>query len=463
MRLSYQYRIKPTTEQKLKLNHIRRLSQYLYNKMLGERLSWWASNRCYVNACPLVDYVDSCPLVDFEPLTLRDNPTYYDQKRLLPLLKQDLILVEWSGELLDLSEPYSQVMQDVVKRVDLAMQRYIKGDKDGKRSGKPRFKSEATYKSFTYTQVLPNWLKGKYINLTKIGNVEIILHRTIPEGFTVKTCIVSKKADGWYITLTLEDKRVPELTPDEIVANWENSTGLDAVLHENTFLATSNGDLITARKAYRTNQAKLQKVSSKKSSKRKGSRSRRKLAKQSARIHQRIARSRKDHHYNTSHTLAKTGKRVFFVEDLALKNLTKRNKPLRDDKGNYLPNGQSSKSGLNKSFQDAGFGQFVDILTHIVAKTGGQVVKVKPNYTSQICCCCDNLVEKELSDRIHRCEKCSVVLDRDINAAINIKRVGLDVFPTIKRRKGKIVVQSCAPNSTLKEILELTRSLHRTD
>jgi putative transposase len=197
-------------------------------------------------------------------------------------------------------------------------------------------------------------------------------------------------------------------------------------------------------------------MSQSKSAKKKGSRARRKLAKREARLHQKIARSRIDHHFKTAHQLTRTGKKIFFVEDLDIKNLTKRNKSKQDENGNYLPNGQSSKSGLNKSFHDAGFAQFVDILSYIVGKTGGQVVKVNPNYTSQICSCCDAHVPKDLSVRIHNCV-CAIVLDRDINAAINIKRVGLEVFPTIKRRRGKIVIES-----TSKEILELTRSLHRT-
>ncbi|MEQ9623539.1 zinc ribbon domain-containing protein, partial [Coleofasciculus chthonoplastes] len=62
------------------------------------------------------------------------------------------------------------------------------------------------------------------------------------------------------------------------------------------------------------------------------------------------------------------------------------------------------------------------------------VVKVKPDNTSQVCSCCDLLVQKDLSIRVHEC-LCGLILDRDWNAAINIKRVGLGIFPTIKRRK----------------------------
>ncbi|MDF5729214.1 MAG: zinc ribbon domain-containing protein [Rhizonema sp. PD38] len=68
---------------------------------------------------------------------------------------------------------------------------------------------------------------------------------------------------------------------------------------------------------------------------------------------------------------------------------------------------------------------------------------------------CDALVPKQLAIRVHDCKSCGLIVDRDINAAINVQRVGLEVFPTIKSRRGKLIIQS-----TSKEILELTRSLH---
>jgi putative transposase len=422
--------------------------------MLADKLNWWENNRCSINSCSII----SCPLPE-----LRDNPNYNTHQDLLPFLKEDLILVEWSGELLDVSDIYSQVLQDTVKRVHKAFDRYIKGDKNGKRGGKPRFKSSGSFKSFTYPQALDSWIQGRFIKLPKIDEIEIILHRSLPEGFTIKTCIVSKKADGWYITLSLEDKTVPHSPLQEIIPTAKNSSGLDAVLDGSAFVATSEGELFPSVKAFRKNQDKLAKISKKKSTKKKGSAKRRKLAKKEAKLHQKIARSRKDHHFKTSHRLARTNKKVFFVEDLDLKNLTKRNKARLDENGKFLPNHQSQKSGLNKSFLDAGFGQFVDILSYIAEKAGGQVIRVKPNYTSQICCNCDTYVPKELSDRIHDCKACDVgCINRDINAAVNIKRVGLGVFPTIKSRRGKLIIVSSDSTSTLKEIRESTRSLHHT-
>jgi putative transposase len=398
--------------------------------MLGERFSWWEQNRCAINSCPLV-----CHLPE-----LQDCPDYYSQKKSLTKLKEDLIIVKWSGELIDLSFVYSQVLQDVVKRVDLAFQRFIKGDCQGQRSGKPRFKSESTFKSFCYPQIKPEWISSKGIKLPKIGQIKVKYHRPIPNGFVAKTCIISKKSDGWYATISLEDKSVPAFKTEGIEATFDNSIGLDAVLDKDTFLATSEGQLISARKAFRKNENKLAKVSQRKAATKKGSTARRKLAKKQGKLHQKIARSRKNHHFKVATELSKQDFKVYFVEDLNLKNLTKRNKAKQVENGHYLPNNQSSKSGLNKSFLDAGFGQFIDILSYKVEKTGSKVVKVKPNYTSQICSNCDAYVPKSLSERIHHCPECQITLDRDINASINIKKVGVGLFPTIKRCRGKLVV-----------------------
>ncbi len=118
------------------------------------------------------------------------------------------------------------------------------------------------------------------------------------------------------------------------------------------YLATSEGENLTSLKPLRKGLDKLGKVQTKKNVQKKGSRRRRKLAKREGRLHQRIARSRQDFQYKTAHKLVRTGKKVFFHEDLNLKALTKRNAPSQDQEGNYLANGQSAKSGLNKSWLD---------------------------------------------------------------------------------------------------------------
>ncbi|MGL4881263.1 MAG: zinc ribbon domain-containing protein, partial [Waterburya sp.] len=168
-----------------------------------------------------------------------------------------------------------------------------------------------------------------------------------------------------------------------------------------------------------------------KSSKNKGSKSRRKLAKYEAKIHQQIARARIDHAYNTAHALLKTGKKVFFHEKLNLSGLSRKNKPKQDELGNYLPNGNTAKSGLNKSWADAAFGQFFNILKFKAEKAGASVIPVNPQYTSMLLPYKDEFVFTDCSIREYWDEELKLLIDRDISAGLNVKRVGLDLFPTI--------------------------------
>ncbi|GET37400.1 putative transposase IS605 family protein [Microseira wollei NIES-4236] len=419
MKTTYQYRFYPDNKQKLELNYWLRVSRYWYNYQLGDRFDWWGMNRTAVNYCPLVSSIAS-----------REKPNFYSQKAQLPSLKKELVKVHHSGELLDFSRVDSTILQEVSKRVEKAFQRFIVGDSNGNRSGKPRFKTEADFRTMTFATAKNDWLKlirknWFYLRLPKLGVVKVRMHRALPEGFNLKQVSVTKKADGWYINLILrEDDSVPEFTPDEIVPTWDNSTGLDAVLHEDVYLATSEGEKIPSLKPLGKNQAKLDRISTKRNKRKRGSKARRKLAKREARQHQRIARSRQDFQYKTAHKLVRTGKKVFFHEDLNLKGLTKRNQAKQEEKGHYLPNGQAAKSGLNKSWNDAAFGQFFATLDYIAAKAGAVVIAKNPAYTSMVLSYRNELIFTDCSIRGYWDEAENLMVDRDVNAAINLKRVG---------------------------------------
>ena len=148
----------------------------------------------------------------------------------------------------------------------------------------------------TLTQKPTSSVGGKwlYVVLPKIGIVKVRHHRPLPNGVILKQVQIVEKADGWYINLRLEDKAVPDFQSD-IIPNWDNSLGIDAVLHKDDYLATSEGVKLPSLKSFRKSQNKLAKISKRKSTKKKGSKSRRKLAKREAKVHQQIARARKDH------------------------------------------------------------------------------------------------------------------------------------------------------------------------
>jgi len=154
----------------------------------------------------------------------------------------------------------------------------------------------------------------------------------------------------------------------------------------------------------------------------------------------------------------RAGKKVFFHEDLNLKGLSKRNAPKQDETGAFIPNGQSAKSGLNLSWADAAFGQFFQILGYIAGKAGAIVIAKNPAYTSQLLAYRDELIFTDCSIRGYWDKEQKLWVDRDINAAINILRVGLGVFPTIKRRKGGIVIVGSITDDISKEVLRILRN-----
>ena len=377
-----------------------------YNWLLSDRFDWWEKNRCPINACPLVSSIA-------QP---REKPEYYGQKRSLVPLKKER---EWYADI------HAHVLQDMVKRVDLAFGRFILGDGNGKRSGKPRFKSKNRYRTFAYHQVKPNCIQGNRITLPKLGEVKFIQHRPIPDGFTIKRALVTKKADGWYATLTLEDKSVPDTPTVDIEPTDANSIGVDAGLEY--FVACSDGELKEPPKFYRQSEEKLGKLQAKREARAKGSKARRKLNKRISRLHQQVARQRKQWHFELAGELVDKAE-VIFVENLKVSNMARRNKPKQDEHGNFLPNGQSAKSGLNKSFADAGIAGFLnEILPYKAGRAGRLVVKVNPAGTSQHCAICLNRVTKELGDRWHECPHCGASMPRDLNSGILIKKVGLGV------------------------------------
>ncbi|NEP20887.1 transposase [Moorena sp. SIO3I6] len=376
MIIAYQYRLKPTKEQKAKIDDWLLMLCAQYNYLLADRFNWYEHNRCSINACPLV-----CHLPE-----LRENPDYYSQKKTLPNLKKTH--PHYKGI-------HSQVLQDVVKRVKLAFDRFIKGDSKGKKSGRPRFKKRHRYRTFTYPQMKEECLEGNLINLPKIGKVKVVLHRPIPNGFKIKTATITKKCDKYYLVLSLEDKTVTEIktniNPDSIV-------GIDVGLKE--FLTTSEGETIQVPQYYRKAQKKLKVIQKRVSRRKKGGANRLKAIKQLGKQHKKIADKRKDFHFKTANYLLSKYD-VVAHEKLNVKGL--------------------AKSRLAKSVLDAGWSSFLTILISKALNAGLLAVPVSAQNTSQNCSGCGKKVPKKLHVRWHDCPHCGCSLDRDHNAAINIK------------------------------------------
>ncbi len=449
MQLTYKYRLKPTKAQQTTIAAHLELCRRQYNYRLGERFRWWESTRTPINACPLIASI--VPVEEIYkniPLTrvqTRDGRKKDDAGN--PVTRKGDIFsnidggyVQWQTvQLADLKNTKkffpdykildSQVLQDVVNRVETSFSNFTTPDQNGHRKGKPKFKGLHYYKSFTYPQldnldIIKDEQNRICIDLGKIGRVPIAFHRSIPPGFKVKAGTVIREADGWYISLTLEDKTVPA-TVVEIQPTDKNTLGIDLGITNYVYL--SNGERIENPRFLRKSAEKLAKLKSKLADRVKGSKPWQIIKNKISRLHQFVARTRLDFQFKIAHELFSKCD-VLVVEDLSIKNLTRRTKiktDIEDNKLVYLPNGQAAKSGLNKSMLDAAHGQLIAVLKYVAWKLGKGVLFVNPKGTSQHCWNCLNKVPKELSERWHSCQ-CGESLDRDENSAKLIKRIGLN-------------------------------------
>ncbi len=379
MRISYQYKIKPTKNQREAIDNTLEMLRYQYNYLLAQRFDWYEQNRCSIDRCPLVCYLPE----------LKKQPNYYNQKASLTQMKKDR---PWYRNI------HSQVLQEVPKKVDLTFDRWLKGDCNGKKSGKPRFKASCRYRTFTYPQFKQHHFAGDRITLSKIGDVKVIVHRPIPDGFTIKTVSVTKKADGYYVTLNLDDKSIPIVKPN---FNSNNIVGIDVGLID--FYVASDNTRIAAPKHLRKAERRLKSAQRKVSRRKKGSNRRKKAIQKLGKQHKKVADTRKDFHFKIAKKLLNKYD-VVVVEKLNVKGL--------------------AKTRLAKSIHDAGWRQFLSILSNKAENAGLLVISVKPHGTSQECSSCGHKVKKSLSQRMHNCPICYTSLSRDLNAAINIKNRG---------------------------------------
>ncbi len=405
MILTYCYRIKPSTEQEAAMLYTLELLRRHWNYCLGQRLDWWRRTRCQLDRCSIVS----------EPIGEIAAPVnYYTQQSDLKPTKE--LFPEYKNI-------WAESQQVNLQRLNKAWERWLFPDKSGfdlsahpkgKRGGRPKFKKVGELRSFVYPRV-NNKRAGAHLNngvlkLSKIGEMPIIMHRPIPDGFTLKTCTIVHKADGWYCCISMQDETVPELMP---LPEVKHVVGVDVGLKD--FLTTSEGETVPSKHSYRKTQSHLARQQRKLARKQKGSSRAEKHKTFIAKVHQRIGRIRENFHYNIAHKLVKQYD-LIAVEDLNIKGL--------------------ARTRLSKSILDAAWGRFINILETVAVKRGVRVVKVSPYGTSQDCSNCGALIPKTLSIRLHECHKCGCRMDRDENAAVNILNRALNEVGLILSARG---------------------------
>ena len=312
----------------------------------------------------------------------------YDQHKHLPKVK------EYRPEFKNVN---SQTLQNTIEKLGKAYDGFFRRIKLGQKAGFPRFKSRDRYRSFTLVQ--HGWkLDGKFLYIKKVGRFKLYKSREI-EG-DIKTVTVKRDSCGdWFVTFSCDNvpmkpSRQNHVEPKEI--------GIDVGIKE--FLTTSDGDTVSNPKHFVFSQKKLKIKQRSLCRKKKGGNRRKKQRKIVAKHHRKITRQRDDFQWKTAKKLVDEND-VVFVENLKISNMIK----------NHC---------LSKAIADVSWASFISKLLFKAEEAGKEVIKVNPRNTSQMCSGCGCLVKKSLAVRTHDCPECGLILDRDLNAAINIKRVG---------------------------------------
>jgi putative transposase len=315
-----------------------------------------------------------------------ESLSYYETKKLLP---------QWKENRPELRGVHSQVLQEVVKRVDLAYQAFFRRVKAGDDPGYPRFKGCGRYDSFTYTQSGFSLKPGK-LWLSKIGDIKIKLHRAIV-GEIQRLNIRRMPTGKWFVSFLVEVK------PDGALPKTGLSTGVDVGLK--SFITLSNGEHVDNPRFFVHEENALAKAQRKLSKAEKGTLKRAKALKVVHRVHERITNKRDDFVQKLSRKMVESYDLIAF-EDLNIKGMVK----------NHC---------LAKHIADAAWNKLITTTSYKAEWAGKRVELVNPSNTSQICSGCGLVVQKDLSERVHSCPFCGLTLDRDHNAAINILRLGL--------------------------------------
>jgi len=274
IRTTFEFRIKPTRGQEVRLRATLAACRFVYNWALEDRRTLW--QYCHVST------------------------SFNDQSAYLKHLKE---AHPW------LTDVHAHPLQDALKRLDRSFERFFKAHPNG--HGHPRFKGRHQYDSFTFKE----WengasFSGKRLFLSKIGRVRIVLHRPIVGQ--VKTCTIKHRADGWVALFSVIQ------APSWRSIDERDPVGIDVGLE--SFATLSTREKIENPRVLRNSERELRIAQRKVSRRKKGSGRRRKAVQHLRLVHLRIQRSRKSFHFTEAFRLAERF-HPLFVEDLSIRNM----------------------------------------------------------------------------------------------------------------------------------------------
>ena len=361
MNRAYKFRIYPTDVQKILLSKTFGCCRFIYNRMLD------------IKIC---EYRETGKMK-------RTTPAMY--KKEFPWLK----------------EVDSLALANVQMHLESAYKKFFREPK----TGFPKFKSKhKSRQSYTTNVVNGNIrLLENRLKLPKLGEVKIKVHRKVNEEFRLKSVTISRESTGKYFASLLyesaecENQTICKKTEDRKILGIDYAMDGMAVF--------SDGRKCEYPKYFRESEEKLIKEQRKLSHCRRGSSNYQKQKRKVALCHEKIRNQRKDYHHKLSHQITREYDAVS-VEDLDMKAM-------------------SMCMHFGKSVMDNGYGMFRDMLAYKLREQGKELIKIDRFFPSSKKCSVCGEVKKELklSERIYRCT-CGSELDRDVNAAVNIREEG---------------------------------------
>jgi len=322
--------------------------------------------------------------------------TYEETGKTLSQFDLNKNLVCFKVQRPEVAKVYAQVLQNISKRIKDGYNNFFARRKSGLNAGVPRFKKYGSYKSITYPQKGFK-IKAKKLHLSKIGGIRIKQHRELRGQ--IKTLTVKRMPSGkWYASFSciVESQHKKKSFKD---------VGIDVGLK--SFAVLSDGTQIENPRHYRKSEKRLGHLQRQLAKKKKGSSNRNKARLKVARLHEYIQNQRTDFLHKAARKIADTYESVY-VENLKITNMVK----------NHC---------LAKSINDAGWGRFIRMIAYKAESAGGRLIQVNPRNTTQNCSQCGEYVKKSLSNRVHNCPFCGLVMDRDLNASKNILRIGKEL------------------------------------
>jgi len=366
MFVRYNYRLKPTPEQDQLLRQVAGSQRWLWNHFLAQEIKQYKKDKSF---------------------------NFYNKNAAsLPSLKKDY---EW------LKDGPSQSLQQTLKDLNNALSNSFKKPE----RGFPKFKKKKEFnETFRVVQTPEKW-KGKYghiyIDIPKIGKVKWNYHRSLPNTFSTATVLLD--GDKWYISIVID---VETKQPVDI-KNINQVVGID--LNSKMLVVTSDGELIDNPKFFKQQKQRIAKKQRQISKKTKGSNRYKRKQKELYNAHKNARHQRTNHLHQVSNQITNDYD-LICTEDLNVKGIQQFNGTI---------------------VNDAGWSRLLEMIKYKSLLKGKHMVQIhRFAPSSKTCNHCGTMKTIKLSERTYSCENCGTTLDRDINAALNIRDWGLFDFNT---------------------------------